>query len=198
MISPLLLSTTDLIRRVALHHLIGYPDGIQTVHLRKLVEESLNKYLPVKNSKNATKYKNSIWDLDKRFPEYVEKDVIAHKNVLLKPTFALFNNVDQIPLPDFETYFSMQHLRYSTELDVEPIEQNGYLVSMRELFHQLADVIKDSEFYKLRQQGKISDGVYDMSKYLEGATPTDMMLYVHLASIVSTVEKALDELFDED
>ncbi len=191
------LTIPDLIRRVALHNLIGYPDGIQTVQLRKLVEDSLNDYLPVSNSKNATRYKNSLWDLEKRFPAYVEKHVIAHKNVLLKPTHTLFEEIDQIPLPDFRSFFEHQFdLNYLLETaDSEP---SDYISSMRELIYNISDLISQSEFYAMRQRGKVAEGVYDMSKYLEGASPKDMMIYVHLTGIISIVEKVIDELFDED
>lgn len=191
------LTTTDLIRRVALHHLIGYPEGIQTVQLRKLVEDSLSEYLPVSNHKNATRFKNCIWNLERIFPEYVEKIVLGHKNVLMRPTVSLFKDVDQLQLPDFESFFANKFSLEQIQLEVEQEKQtNDIASSMRELIYELADVIKNSNYYRAVEKTKVTDGLYDFSRVFEKYE--DAMLFAHLTSIVSMVEKAIDDLFDED
>lgn len=198
MLPQVQLSTTELIRRVALHHLIGYPTGIQTVQLRKLVEESLDKYMPTSNTKNATRYKNSIWNLEKIFPLYVEKHVVGHKNVLLLPTNTLFQEIDLLPLPNFEEFFAKKLSLEQILLDIEEQRHTDFHTNMRKLMYDLADVIADSEYYKFREQFKKSNNIYDFSDVLDDASPQDIMLFAHLTGILALVEKSIDDLFDED
>lgn len=96
----------DLIRRMALVTLAGYPDGIQAVKLRQLVEEEFRDYIDLNDKSNIARFKNSLWDLDRRYEEYVEKEVISPKFVLLKPTMTLLQELNAIVIPDLDTYFN--------------------------------------------------------------------------------------------
>lgn len=135
----------DLIRRIALITLAGYPDGVQAVKLRHLVELELKDYIDLKDKSNVNKFKNSLWDIDKRYPMYVEKQVITPKFVLLKPTGTLLEELNTIVIPDLDKYFqnhNYEFIEFDFDEDDSLNEGNNQNVSQR-ITQDLKTVFKE-------------------------------------------------------
>jgi hypothetical protein len=102
-----LFSDSEIIRRYALAQLTRFPEGIRAVHLKQLVEEILGEYIPADDYSNG-RYRSALWNLPEKFPEYVEKEALGRRNVILKPTQLLMQTEIELPeitkneiVPDF-------------------------------------------------------------------------------------------------
>jgi hypothetical protein len=95
------LSNSEIIRRFALIHLTRFPEGIRFVDLKGEVEQSLSEHIPPDDYNNGS-YRSALWDISKRYPQYVTKESLGRKNVILRPTQKLFDEVSNISIPDLE------------------------------------------------------------------------------------------------
>jgi hypothetical protein len=96
-------SISEVIRRTALNYLAAHPNGIRAVELRKLTEEILSDYLP-KTGKDSDRFKSALWDLEKRYPDYVVRIELQPRRVTLYPSDDLqkdiFNGKFEVPQLD--------------------------------------------------------------------------------------------------
>lgn len=202
-----LLTMPDLIRGVALTILVEYhPDGIQQVHLRKLVEEKFSPYLDVNEKSNSDRFRNTLSTLDNRYPEYVIKEVVSHKNVVLKPTIELIYAIDDIEPPELSDYFTnLQGDQNVTgdkaeKKETKEVEPNNELISMveyinnkypnrfentRQTLDEIKTLIRKSDLYQIN---KLQDKQY-MVLYLLNSKEEDKNNVVELLTLISHLLK---------
>lgn len=76
-------SPKELIRKEALKVLKEHPLGIRYYQLRSIVEENL-KHIIEPDTKSKSTYRGALYDLEKRYPEEVEKIREGRKKVFLR------------------------------------------------------------------------------------------------------------------
>ena len=196
------ISIPDLIRRMALIHLNGYPEGIQIVTLRKIVEDELHEYLPVTDKKNADRFRNCLSDIEKKYPAYVRKEVISPKNVVLKPTIDLHHEVDDIVIPDDLNEFFEEHGIYPnanhSNLFSEIEDPPHSLREMRQLWDQLIETILNSDYYQKGNHHDINTseilGLFETYSKLGVLQKEDFNKYLALKIIFSAAEPYLKKI----
>lgn len=117
-----MLPASEVIRRVALKILANHPEGLRPSALKTLAENELGQYIE-KDGQNKGKYRSAIWDLDKRFPEYVRKETISNKKALFKPSDKLIASANNIDIPsNLEQYKTIYRIEVS-QFKLETIKQ---------------------------------------------------------------------------
>lgn len=89
---------SEIIRAQALKILAGRITGVRLADLRFLTEQVLHNIIPKDTSRRGS-YRSAIWDLDKRFPDYVIKKVIGQKHAIFIPTPKLIKEEAVIKVP---------------------------------------------------------------------------------------------------
>jgi hypothetical protein len=199
------LSDSEIIRRVALIHLVGYPNGIRFGELKTKVENHLSQYFPPDDYNNS-KFRSALWDLEKRYPQYVEKESISRKNVVLRPTGTLLvdaaNEVDDISIPDLSN--ALEKRAVQTEIDVireksiieeeeedDEILAANYLKSMRILLQEFYDIYERSEYKQLHEAFRLGEGLYSVPFYSKRIEDFD--LQGSIFGIVNLIKSAKEK-----
>jgi hypothetical protein len=94
-----MISASEIIRKTALIFLVNYENGIRFSDLKFLVEERLSDTFPP-DDKNNGKFRSALWDLDKRYSEYVKKEKQGNVSSFI-PTQKLISEKSQIHIPDY-------------------------------------------------------------------------------------------------
>jgi hypothetical protein len=90
---------SEVIRATALQLIVKHPNGLSLAELRNLTEDKL-KNLIEPDGNDSGKYRSSLWDLEKRFPEYINK-INNGRLARFAPTPHLLANVADIVVPEF-------------------------------------------------------------------------------------------------
>ncbi|MGO4499608.1 hypothetical protein AB4114_27345 [Paenibacillus sp. 2RAB27] len=64
---------SEIIRKAALKILVKFPKGLSLADLKFKTEEELKASIPP-DGQGHGKYRSSLWDLEKRYPEFIIKD----------------------------------------------------------------------------------------------------------------------------
>lgn len=97
------LTKTELIRRLALLKLINYPSGVRPAFLKAELEKELEGIIPP-DDKSSGLFRSALWDLEKRYPQYVFKEIITTRHTVLNPKAQLFDDIDKLEIPNIEDY----------------------------------------------------------------------------------------------
>lgn len=92
------LPNSVIIRAKALKILAVQSNGLRPADLRNLTEQALQHSIP-KDSSRRGSYRSAIWDLDKRFPQYVTK-IELENHTLFVPTDQLIQDAENIEVPE--------------------------------------------------------------------------------------------------
>ncbi|MGG1659567.1 hypothetical protein [Brevibacillus sp. NRS-1366] len=98
-----LIPLSETIRRVGLTVLAIHQDGLRVTTLRNFTEASLCEYIP-KDDYNNGNFRSALWDLEKRYPELVVKEVPKPKMAIFKPTIKLLRDWTSIVIPNIDQY----------------------------------------------------------------------------------------------
>ncbi|AET59011.1 hypothetical protein HPL003_11270 [Paenibacillus terrae HPL-003] len=90
---------SEVIRKTALKILIENPSGMRLSDLKFSTEKVLEEFIEPDNSKNG-KFRSALWDLEKRYPEYVLKEK-QEKSAVFFPTEKLQNDIEDIVIPKY-------------------------------------------------------------------------------------------------
>jgi hypothetical protein len=88
------IATPDLIRNIATFILAQYPEGIKQSELLKLTEVQVAQQY--RYNKDHT-IRNSLWDLEVKFPELVIKKKLSPRNAVLYPSDKLMEQKGKLP-----------------------------------------------------------------------------------------------------
>lgn len=94
-----MISASEIIRRTALSFLANSEKGLRFSDLKFLVEEKLSDTFPPDDKKNG-KFRSALWDLEKRYSEYVNKEKRGNISLFI-PTQKLISDKEQIHIPSY-------------------------------------------------------------------------------------------------
>lgn len=91
---------SEVIRATALKLIVDYPNGLSLAELRNLTENQLRDIIQPDNGNKSGKFRSSLWDLEKRFPDYIKKDN-SGKSARFVPTPQLLADKTKIVVPEY-------------------------------------------------------------------------------------------------
>lgn len=118
--------TTSDIRDTALSIIADHMEGVKQVDLWEVVEKVMSFSYVI----DQPKIKNALWDIDKRFPEYVVKVKKSPKEAIIYPTTDLVKKNN-------EELIAEESVEYLTGIDDDYEASGGYIRIACETFLQL-------------------------------------------------------------